>query len=456
VRTLERDKVLSAEALKILSSPVCPFRDLRSALLGQLLALTQVLEYDAGEQLIRQGDPGDHLLVILTGSAQAFVHYASSDGTTVGSFGPGDVVGEIGLLTGEPRTADVVARTPVRALRLAVADFWAIANTHPEVRMVLTNVVANRLGKSTYDGLGGKDIHGYRVVRCVGRGGMGIVYEATRVGSSETVALKMLNHRLLYRSGALQRFRREASVLQTLQHRAIARLHDCFSAYGTEFLVMEFCDGATLKIALGRGQGLDEPAVRCLVGQLALALRYVHARGFIHRDLKPSNVIVSPTGEVKLLDFGLVKPNHAPQTQMEPDASTVSATDSGDMGGTPQYMAPEQFGKKPVDGRVDIYGLACVAYEALSGRPVVQSSDLLATIQEKLAFVLPPASTIGRGVTEEMYQFLERGLDPRPENRTIDLDRLTAWAGPVDLGVRRPPLSDIDPMLQGSDGSTTV
>ncbi len=418
---------LFSEALAVMSLTSCPFSSLGSESVKRLLSGMEFREYRAKDYLVRQGDPGDHLLLILSGAARAFIHDGSSGRTKVGEFRAGDVVGEIGLLTGEARTADVVSEEPVRALRLDVASFQKISETYPEVRMLLTNVVADRLGKASYDGLGGKDVHGYRIVRCVGRGGMGIVYEAGRISSGEIVALKMLNHALLYQPGAIGLFKREAESLEALHHDSIARLYETFSAYGTQFLVMEFCDGSTLNELLTRGRVLSEAAVRKIVGQLAVVLRYIHSRGLVHRDLKPSNVMLSRSGIVKLLDFGLVKADPT-----WPDGAGRTVSQSGALHGTLQYMAPEQFGPDPVDYRVDVYGLACLAYEALSGRRVSAASDLLGAIQDKMRFVLPPRQKIGSGVTPEMHEFLKRGLDQRPERRTVDLDRFAAWAGPIN------------------------
>ena len=427
----ETDDPQIREALAVLSSKSCPFSDLSSDVLRSLLSRTHLQEYGAGEHLIRQGDPGEYLLLILSGTAWARIHHAPSKGVSVGEFGPGDVVGEISLVTDEPRTADVISRTPVRSLLLSAVDFHKVADKHPEVRMVLTSVVADRLGRVAYDGLGGKDIHGYRIVRCVGRGGMGIVYEATSLATGEIVAMKMMSHRLLYQPGALHRFKREADTLKSLHHDSIARLYECFSAYNTQFLVMEFCEGSTLNDLISPGRPLDEKVVRNIVGQVAVALRHVHSRGLIHHDLKPSNIMVSRSGLIKLLDFGLAR--------FDPGwdfggASKVSSMSSYAVFGTPHYMAPEQFGSAVIDQRVDVYGLACIAYEALSGRALVESSDLFGIIEEKLKFVLPPPAEIGLGVTLEMHEFLARGLDHRPEKRTVDLDRLSTWAGPVDLG----------------------
>jgi hypothetical protein len=447
----------SGNELAVLSSTACPFSELGDDLLQGLSAAMRPREFLAGEHLIRQGDPGDHLLVIVSGTAQAFISRPSRDPTPIGDFRPGDVVGEIGVLTGEARTADVICRTPVRALVLSVADFHTIANAHPEVRILLTNVIADRLGKAAYDGLGGKDIHGYRIDRCVGRGGMGVVYQATRLTTGQTVALKMLNHRVLHHPGGIQRFRREADALALLRHESIASLYDSFSAYGTQFLVMEFCEGANVKDLIAAGHGLGEPVVKKIVGQLAVALRYVHGRGLIHRDLKPSNIIVGPSGIVKLLDFGLVRPD--PTRPGGSDTPTRTMSDSGAIQGTLRYMAPEQFGRDVVDYRVDFYGLACVAFEALSGRPVIEASDLLGVIQEKLQFELPPPEAIGPGVTREMHEVLARGLDPRPEKRAIDLDRLAAWAAPVafdDVAASAMTTARNHPIQNGHGNSPTL
>jgi eukaryotic-like serine/threonine-protein kinase len=415
-----------------LSSKSRPLSSLSPDALRGLLSAMSLREYDAGQHLIRQGDAGGYLLLILSGTASAFLHHRSGEQTTLSEFGPGDVIGEMSLVTDEPRTADVISRTPVRSLLLSTADFHRLADQHPEVRVLLTNVMADRLGKATYDGLSGKEIHGYQIVRCIGRGGMGIVYEATRLATGETVAMKMMNHRLVYQPGAVQRFRQEAESLKSLQHDSIARLYECFGAYKTQFLVMEFCEGSTLNKLIAARRPLNENVVRKIVGQLAIVLHYVHGQGLIHRDLKPSNIMLTRSGLIKLLDFGLVKLDtviHRPGSSTD---STVSHSVS--FVGTPQYMAPEQFACEAADYRSDFYGLACVAYEALSGRPLIGASDLFRTIQEKLQFVLPPPGGIGRGVTIEMHEFLARGLDHRPEKRDIDLGRLATWAGPVDLG----------------------
>jgi Protein kinase domain/Cyclic nucleotide-binding domain len=410
-----------------------PLGSLGSDTVRSLLDAMEVCEYGPGEYLIRQGGPADYLLLILSGTAWAQVRGAPVDRAPVGQFWPGDVVGEISLITDEPRTADVIARSSVRALRLSAHAFHVLANDFPELRVLLTNVLTERLGHARYDGLGGKDIHGYRIIQCVGHGGMGVVYEAKRIATGETVALKMMNHRLVYQVGALQRFRREAGTLKTLNHPSIARLYDYFPAYKTEFLAMEFCEGSTLSEIIASRGPLDERVVRNLLGHLAVALKYIHDAGVVHRDLKPSNIMVAKSGSIKLLDFGLVKLDTATAHSIAVESEHASASM---LLGTARYMAPEQFSGRAADRRSDFYALACIAYEALTGQPVIQASNVFEVVREQLRFALPPQEQIGPGVSGEMYDLLSRGLDASPDNRTLDLVQLAAWAASIDLGIR--------------------
>ena len=269
-------------------------------------------------------------------------------------------------------------------------------------------------------------MNGYEIVRGVGRGGMGVVYQATRLSDGMTVALKMMSHRLLYQPGALENFRREADALQSLRHNQIARLYDRFGAYKTQFLAMEFCDGEPLDRFMSRCGGLPQEEVRPILGQLAEALRYVHSRNLVHHDVKPANVMLSRSGTVKLMDFGIAR--------MQPTSLDETVTAHGTYAGTPGYMAPEQFSGSATDARVDVYGLACIAYELLSGRRLFSSDNLFDLVQEKLSFSLPPADQIGHGIDEELREFLHQGLQRDRKKRPM-LDQVTGWAGPIPSGV---------------------
>jgi CRP-like cAMP-binding protein len=418
------------EVDRVLASSVCPFSGVGDEVRASLASAMEVRDYDAGDLLVRQGDQGSFLLVLIDGAASACVRQADGKVTPLAELRAGSVIGEMSLVTNEPRTADIICRTPVRAALLPVDAFDALALQYPELRALLTEVVAERLGQSPYDSLSGKGVNGYRIVRSVGRGGMGIVYEAVRLVDGERVALKMMNHGLLYQPKAVQRFQREADTLSSLSHRAIARLYGRFTAYKTQFLVLEFCQGTTLNIISAHGP-MDESTVRQIVGQLADVLQYVHDHGVIHQDMKPSNVMLSDSGQVKLLDFGIAIADRTVSHSRGLNETTTRTFFPIERLGTPRYMAPEQFGSQDLDHRTDWYGLANVAYELLAGRPVIEASDLFAIIKERQEFVVPPASQIGLGVSREMHDFLVNALKPRREDRSVDLRQLAKWAKPV-------------------------
>ena len=405
-----------------------PFATLPALLLEEVFRQLEPCAFDAGDALMREGDPGDGLLVLLSGSAHASLREHAD--AAIGRFTTGDVVGEMALVTREPRTADVIADTPVTALRLPVPGFDRLALRHPVLAKVLTDVVAERLGQQTRDGLGGKTIDRYVIQRCIGRGGMAVVYQAREQDTGEPVALKMMSHRLIYEAGALARFHQEAELAQSLQHPNIASLQRLFPAYNTYFLVMELCDGIDLDRAVGSRGALPEAQVRAIMGQLACALDYLHGSGMIHRDLKPSNVMVNRSGNVKLMDFGLAMP------VVTLDDQTRVA--SGALEGTPGFMAPEQLTTTPLDGRADIYALACLAFVLLTGRSLFRGKTLLELVEEKMTVQLPPAASIGGGISGELHAFLAGALRPVREDRPDSVRSLMHWAVPVETALLNP------------------
>jgi hypothetical protein len=399
-----------------------PFAALPPPLLREVFGHLEERHFATGEALIRQGSPGDGLFVLLSGSARATLRHGAEH--LLARFQRGDVIGEMALVTREPRTADVIADSPVKALYLPAAAFDRLAARHVVLGMVLTELVASRLGQASRDGLGGKLIEGYRIERCLGRGGMAIVYQAIEASSGRDVALKMMSHRLIYEPGALVRFHQEAELMGTFRHQNIAALERLFPAYNTHFLVMEFCDGGDFNTVLSKRGPLPEPIVRRVLGQLATALDHIHGRGLIHRDLKPNNVLLTRAGTVKLSDFGLatVAVGVSDETRLTPEAVM----------GTPAYMAPEQLSSTSLDARADIYAVGCVAYALLTAKPLFRSTNLYDLIQEKLARQVPSADEIAGGISAELHGFIVRALRIDRSERPSSLASLIPWAGPID------------------------
>ena len=400
------------------------FRALRPRLVDQVFAAARERRYDPDETIIRQGQQGDSLFVFIDGEARVVLRAAGGTVRTIGTLSRGSVAGEMSLITQEPATADVVATTEVRVLVLSSADFDALAAKNPELTIVLTNVVADRLGRSLHDGLGGKVLNGFQILGCVGRGGMAVVYEATELATGERVALKMMSHRLVYQPGAFSRFEREARIVEPLEHDNIARLRGHFPAFRTEFIVMEFCEGATLADLLARHGPFPEDQAKRILGQLATALQFVHDRGVVHRDLKPGNVMLTPSGRVKLMDFGLAKEDEA--------ISEDTATQAGTVLGTPLYMPTGQMTGDESGPTIDVYSFACIAYELVAGSPLFEGRTTRGLLQDKLTRPTPPAHAIGPGVSPEFHDLLVRGLQNDPENRLASLAAITTWSGELE------------------------
>jgi serine/threonine protein kinase len=389
----------------------------------ELVSAAEQRTYAPGDLLTHQGDAADGLLILLEGAAHARLR--DQDGEhRIGSFAAGDLVGEMALVTREARTADVIAESPVRALLVPIAAFDRLAARHLELAMVLTRLVADRLGHGTRDGFGGKRIENFRILRCLGRGGMSVVYLAEEETTREMVALKMMSYRLIYDPVALSRFQHEADLVQGLEHENIARLKRLFPAYHTYFLVMELCDGVDLQRLLRANGPLPEREVRAVLGQLALALDYVHERGVVHRDVKAANVMITRRGVLKLTDFGIAAP------AVPLDDSTRAADHA--LLGTPACMAPEQLSGGTLDGRTDVYALGCLAYELLTGRHLFSATNLFELVQQKLTTKLPRAAEIAGGISDELHAFLERSLRVKPADRLASVAPLAAWAAPCE------------------------
>lgn len=400
------------------------FRVLRPRLVDQVFSAARERSYDPNESIIRQGQQGDSLFVVIDGEARVLLRREDGTIRTIAKLSRGSVAGEMSLITQEPATADVVATSEVRVLVLSATDFDGLAAKNPELTIVLTNVVADRLGRELHDGLGGKVLNGYQILGCVGRGGMAVVYEATELATGDRVALKMMSHRLVYQPGAFSRFEREARIVLPLEHDNIARMKGHFPAFRTEFIVMEFCEGSTLADLLSTQGAFPEDQAKRILGQLATALQFVHDRGVVHRDVKPGNVMLTPSGRVKLMDFGLAK-----EEQL---VTEDTATQSGTVLGTPLYMPPGQMTGDESGPTIDVYSFACIAYELVAGQPMFEGRTTRGLLQDKLTRRLPPPHEIGPGISQELHDLLAQGLQNEPENRLASLAAIASWSGELD------------------------
>lgn len=203
----------------------------------------------------------------------------------------------------------------------------------------------------------GTELAGYRIEGVIGRGGMSVVYLAEHARLERKVALKVLAPELAGSERFHDRFLRESKLAASIDHPNIVPIYDADEAEGVLYIAMRYVEGSDLKQAIRDTGGLEPLRASSIVDQVASALDAAHARGLVHRDVKPANVLLTPDGHAYVSDFGLTK-----------RAVSVSGlTETGQLIGTIDYVAPEQIKGDPVDQRADVYSLGCLLFECLTG-----------------------------------------------------------------------------------------
>jgi eukaryotic-like serine/threonine-protein kinase len=250
----------------------------------------------------------------------------------------------------------------------------------------------------------------YEILRQIGRGAMGVVYEARDPALDRTVALKVIRPPAEGEAARVfeERFLEEARIAAALQHPGIVVVHDVGRdpSTGTLFIALELLRGQTLAEMAAPGP-LDWRTTLHLVAQVARALHHAHRQGVVHRDVKPANVMVLPSGEVKVMDFGIARLESARQR----------LTTAGEFIGTPLYTAPEQAKTEDVDGRADIFSLASVAYTLLTGRAAFMAPTIPGIVHRVVYEEPHPPSRIVRGLPADVERVLARALAKDPERR---------------------------------------
>ncbi|QEG38065.1 protein kinase domain-containing protein [Roseimaritima ulvae] len=409
----------------------CPtFNGLSAEALAALAADLHPIEFAPQQTLIQSGQPARGLILITQGQIEVLTH--TSEGPKVlERCGSGSVVGEMSLLSGGPCTATVQAVTPIVALHLSAGDYHQLCQSHPELEIAISQLVSDRLGGRKIDALYGKQLGDYRVLECIGRGGMGVVYRAQRTSGAEghsehglagespdgELAVKMLRHRFLYDQDAVEHFQREGDLLAGVRHPNLVNIEASFLAFRTRFLVMERCQGYDLSRQLAMRGPLPEAQATALFGQLAAGLLHLHEHQLLHLDLKPANLMLCHDGTVKIADFGLCR------LLDDQPASVIR--------GTPAYMAPEQLTGDAVDCTADWYACGCVMFELLTGRRCFPARDFMEVILRKSAFD-PQNAWTERPASAALSDLLAQALDPDPRKRTLNLQHLATWAAPVE------------------------
>src|SRR5262245_37959575 len=287
-----------------------------------------------------------------------------------------------------------------------------------------THDTADDCGAAVVAEPGWRGVPGYEVLAELGRGGMGVVYQARQASPARLVALKMLLSGAHAGPDRRARFRVEADAIARLQHPNIVQIHEVGFADGVPFFSMELLEGGALSDRLEKKPQPPDFAAG-LVEALARAAHYAHQRGVVHRDLKPSNVLLSADGTPKLADFGLAR--------LQQDEAAAPLTASNAVLGTPSYAAPEQAagGSRSAGPAVDVYSLGAILYEMLTGRPPFQAATPTETILEVLSSEPVAPRRLAPGVPRDLETVCLKCLEKDPQKRyasaQVLADDLRRW-----------------------------
>ena len=271
----------------------------------------------------------------------------------------------------------------------------------------------------------GRTISHYRVLRKLGSGGMGVVYEAEDTKLRRSVALKFLPEGLARDHQALERFQREARSASALNHPNICTIYEVDECEGQPFIAMELLDGQTLQNRVDEKPVGSEEMLDWAI-QIADALDAAHSKGIFHRDIKPANIFIAARSQAKILDFGLAKRTApASSAETEPDDTALLTRSLGDENltspgmtiGTIAYMSPEQARAEELDARTDLFSFGAVLYEMATGRPPFTGKSSAVIFEAILNKAPPPLQTSGPVLTDKFVDIIDKALEKDREMR---------------------------------------
>lgn len=248
----------------------------------------------------------------------------------------------------------------------------------------------------------------FRILREIGRGGMGCVYLAEDSQLHRQVALKVMLPELREKPIAKERFLREARAMAGVKSDHVVTIHHVSEADGMPFFVMEYLEGQPLDRFLDAADSTRIDELLRIASEVCEGLRAAHAEGLVHRDIKPSNVFLeAPNGRVKILDFGLARPQER----------ITELTRSGDVVGSPHYMAPEQAAGEPVDFRADLFSLGAMLFRMTTGRLPFKGNTTYEILMSLATHTPPPLDELNPQVPGRLSQLVEKLLRKKPDER---------------------------------------
>ena len=406
------------------------FRDLAVADLVTIWDCLIEVQAPAGTVLCRRGEPGDRFYVVHAGELEVRLGLGP-EGVPLRRLSSGDACGEMALLTGQPRSADIVAVSDAVLWALDRADFETLTARSVPLLRALNRALADRLLLNTLlledreygpgAVVAGLRFGAYRAIEQIGAGGMGAVFSAVHALTEEAAAVKVLPVAWGADPELRARLEREAAALRRIDHPNVVRVLDVGEVEarsgGGCYLAMEYLPHAVDRVMRAQyPEPLAPPTALALAEGIANGLSAVHDAGLVHRDVKPSNVLLRPNGAPVLIDFGLV-------TVLTEVAQERRLTAPNVIAGSADYMSPEQIARAPLDGRSDLYSLGIVLYEMLAGYVPFAGLDPLETLRAHGQVAPPP---LPAAVPAAARAAVERALQKRPADRYASAPEMAA------------------------------
>ncbi len=267
--------------------------------------------------------------------------------------------------------------------------------------------------------LGGR----YEIVRLLGQGGMGAVYQAYDRELERQVALKLIRSDLAANPEILKRFKQELILARQITHKNVIRIFDLGQADGFKFITMDYIEGEDLQSLLRRKKKLEPAEAANIIAQTCRALEAAHAEGVIHRDLKPQNIMLDKRGRAYVMDFGIARSTLAP-----------GMTQTGALIGTPDYMSPEQAKGQTLDARSDLFSVGIIFYEMLAGQTPFPADTTMGKLWKRTNEVARPLGELDKTIPPSICEIVRRSLEIDPQKRVANaaelLHHVEAWQGP--------------------------
>jgi CRP-like cAMP-binding protein len=431
-----RDEARLAHALRT----VPLFRDVPADDLVAVWRCLQEVRAPAGSVICEMGAPGDTMYVVQAGEIEVRLGLGD-DGVRIRRGGPGDFVGEMALLTGEPRSADVVVVADAVLWALERHDFDALLDRSTSLARALNRGLAERVAlmtrlvakitPATLGGMVGLRFGPFRVVEQLGAGGMAVVYAAVHETTKASAALKVLPSAWGAAPELRARLSREADALRRVDHLNVVRVLDVGDVDpalgGGCYIALEWLPQGLDRVLRAQfPEPLAPPVALRIARSVADALDATHRAGLLHRDVKPSNVMLRADATPVLTDFGLA-------TLLSEQALAARLTPSNVVVGTADYMAPEQIDGGPPDPRTDIYALGVVLYEMLAGHVPFAGREPMATLD---AHRRDPPPRLPEAVPAAARAIVERALRKQPAERFGSAAEMGEAIGAAEAALR--------------------